>query len=613
MTSLVGKALEEDDAFWTHDTWAEEGSDNDSFRDSDEDSAMKKDEFDSDFNDSETDNEEEEKAAGMDEEDEIRREERSNQQRKTTYIDVGKGIKKKGRGKRIVGDGMNAGIVLNFPVASAATLPPTQVPSLPQVAPLPGAQPLAPKQTARKNVPSIASRRVRRSQNSARRLRETRSTPADPHTGRKTSKPALTKKAKRRLYAQEELLLEAVHHTEPENQRWLLARKRENDTDKDKDSLSLRDRNRGKVVQKYHSRRGCLITLTFPDMDTVPEILTRPKSTPEKPKKTYCVITGKPARYRDPQTKLGYYDAAACKELRRRQTAGEPLDQRPKLKPPTPAMTAPQASTNTNDSSSAKTPLSATSGENAGLDQADIEKPQGSIQNAPSTDSNSVSNPLTGSAASNIMDTHSPPVSPSGRRSQRKWKPSEKLLRNIVQGRTSEGGLAARMRLKPDGAGNQADAISSETPSKGISASSLPLSKPVTYNGNKAAVSLKAENAAAKASINMGGDNKMVVPSTTATASKTNATKQVASKKRKAPEKSNEPKEKKSRKKPAPKNVAKNTSLPAGSKPSILQREKVYVWSEEGETMPHYITQSDLIMDAIKNYAEHQEERKNER
>eukprot|EP00526_Cylindrotheca_closterium_P025816 CAMPEP_0113649496 /NCGR_PEP_ID=MMETSP0017_2-20120614/26298_1 /TAXON_ID=2856 /ORGANISM="Cylindrotheca closterium" /LENGTH=59 /DNA_ID=CAMNT_0000561869 /DNA_START=141 /DNA_END=317 /DNA_ORIENTATION=+ /assembly_acc=CAM_ASM_000147 len=43
MSSLVGKAQEEDDTFWGHDTWADDGEDsgNESFRDSDEDSALK--------------------------------------------------------------------------------------------------------------------------------------------------------------------------------------------------------------------------------------------------------------------------------------------------------------------------------------------------------------------------------------------------------------------------------------------------------------------------------------------------------------------------------------------------------------------------------------------
>ncbi len=76
MTSLVGKALEKDESFWNHDTWAakgsganggdgeDDGSDsgNDSCRESDEDSELRQDEFESDFNDSESDHEQAEQA-----------------------------------------------------------------------------------------------------------------------------------------------------------------------------------------------------------------------------------------------------------------------------------------------------------------------------------------------------------------------------------------------------------------------------------------------------------------------------------------------------------------------------------------------------------------------
>lgn len=55
MASLVGKAVEDDDAFWGNSIWGEEGSDNESFEAEDD----QPDEFDSDFNDTETEGEEE--------------------------------------------------------------------------------------------------------------------------------------------------------------------------------------------------------------------------------------------------------------------------------------------------------------------------------------------------------------------------------------------------------------------------------------------------------------------------------------------------------------------------------------------------------------------------
>ena len=43
---------------------------------------------------------------------------------------------------------------------------------------------------------------------------------------------------------------------------------------------------------------------------------------PPPPQQPTCVITGLPARYRDPQTRLPYANAAAFKELQRRKAQG---------------------------------------------------------------------------------------------------------------------------------------------------------------------------------------------------------------------------------------------------------------------------------------------------
>ena len=57
MSELVGQAAEDDEQFWNNEVWQEEGSDADSFRSDDDD--QRPDEFDSDFNDTETEDEEE--------------------------------------------------------------------------------------------------------------------------------------------------------------------------------------------------------------------------------------------------------------------------------------------------------------------------------------------------------------------------------------------------------------------------------------------------------------------------------------------------------------------------------------------------------------------------
>ena len=48
----------------------------------------------------------------------------------------------------------------------------------------------------------------------------------------------------------------------------------------------------------------------------------RPRSAPAPPAQAVCIITGQPARYRDPATGLPYAGAEAFKELRRRKEAG---------------------------------------------------------------------------------------------------------------------------------------------------------------------------------------------------------------------------------------------------------------------------------------------------
>lgn len=640
MTSLVGKALEEDDAFWGHETWLEEGSDNDSFHESDEDSNLQKDVFDSDFNDSESDNDEEEKAAGEAEERELQRQERSNSQRKSTYQDIARGgrsmmAKKKGKGKRIMGDGMNAGLVLNFP-------PPTSVvsatissqPALPT--PVAGvATPLPPKKPARKaqSGPTLASHRSRRSQQ--RKLRDTRSTPSDSHAGRKHhGKPIHTKKIKRRRYKQEELLLEAVNETEPENQRWLLARKRVQDlAEKDKD-ISMRDKARGKVIQKYHSRRGCLITLTFPEMDAVPEILTRPKSAPPKPEKVVCIITGKPARYRDPSTKMGYFDSSAFKELRRRQKAGEPLDQRPKsgVVEPEPA----------DENVATRNGLGALSTS----EETDL-TPVVACPNPITT--TSMTSQSSSTISKNVQNNtiaptmNSPPVSPGGRRlSSRKRKLSEKLLQNMNATPGEKGLLAAGLQLKPlaistsqvgpikngedtvprEAPGGEADTSSTvpgptnpgtNTSGKGTGREEILRANKSATVGARALASTQGKRIHNSSS---AGEEK------TASGSKEGkaAVGTAASKKTKAPEtisSSDAGKNLHDLAAPAEKvNPSKTPGMPSSLDTQVgtSKSEEMYVWPQDtkgGNKKARYLTQSELIMEVITNYSKKCDEREN--
>ena len=618
MNVLVGKAQEEDDAFWGHDTWNEDDSGNDSFRESDEDSDLAKDEFDSDFNDSESDNEDEEAAAGEAAELELQKSERAAklQRKGGAYVDKKATAGPRGkRGRRIMGEGFNAGIVLNFPpqmadslsmqrqqlqqamaettteaAASLSSSIPQAMPSVetgslkaPPPPPSPSSQPTPmevsppspvkkprPTKSTRKSgdpvVPksALTSTRERRSTHGARKLRESRSTPAKKTTTTNNRRGANQHAAKRKRYSQEELLIEAVHDTEPDNQRWLLARKRVQDqNERDANANALRDRQRGKVIQKFHSRRGCLITLTFPEMDAVPEILTRrpqqqpqqgeaqqgptentlsasinnemseehpqappPLSTSNDPNK--CVITGQPAKYKDPVTKLPYYDLAAFKELRRKHSAGLPIDQSsvpskaPSNEPQSvQSTTVPQsngtASTITQQPAKknlAKKPTSkpaATKKAPPPSSKLPFQSPKPDPKQVTSTSNQPLSSSATpgeslahlafswgnGGAAVTASNTESP-VSPSGRRlSRRKWKPSEKVLQTIA------------MSPKKDGVTNTPPGLTIKRPKP--LPENVPMMPPPPSSDNKTASTNSQQQQAGKAKKAKSGHSLEVV------------------------------------------------------------------------------------------------------
>ena len=554
MAVLGAKMAEEDEAFWSHETWADDDdSGNESFHESDEDSALQKDVFDSDFNDSESDNEDEEVAAGEAEEREIRKRERASKSMAYKFQGAKLAGQKRGRRgfpgvKRVIGEGSNAGIVLNLPPASHDSLAyiasieashnalppmapvqtqqftvlqsaiPTAVASAePKTAPMDitSAQQLtiapppilsAPVVTAptikakdktkpapiRKQTRSMkVSVRESRSTHGPRKLRGQTAkaqTSALPTRSSKTSggntSDSTSRAAKRKKFAQEELLLEAVHETEPENQRWLHGRKRVLDQhNQSKDPNLLRDQHRGKkVIQKFHSRRGCLITLTFPEMDAVPEILTRRHESTKQPRQkippltgdekqenavasslttsqqqhqrqssTLCVITGKAGKYKDPLTKHPYHDLAAFRELRRRHKEGIPIvtkrvvaaagvKQNRNLK------TAPGNARRSNPPSRTKTAKGGKSNNKRATSTAG-----GGNSNLPNTSTNGNRNPITpGAAAAKTASKET--VSPSSPRrlSPRKWKPSGKILETIsmLPGKT-DGNIPRGLGIQP--------------------------------------------------------------------------------------------------------------------------------------------------------------------
>jgi len=66
------------------------------------------------------------------------------------------------------------------------------------------------------------------------------------------------------------MLVEAVGNTEQINRRWLLARKREQN---EKNITIGAPKAATNFKERYNSRRGSLNTITFPEVDYMPEIL----------------------------------------------------------------------------------------------------------------------------------------------------------------------------------------------------------------------------------------------------------------------------------------------------------------------------------------------------
>ena len=70
---------------------------------------------------------------------------------------------------------------------------------------------------------------------------------------------------------------------------------------------------------RYHSKRDGLTTVTFTNIDDIPEVLRGfyvGDPTYCDREETKCVITGLPAKYRDPETMLPYANLEAYKILK---------------------------------------------------------------------------------------------------------------------------------------------------------------------------------------------------------------------------------------------------------------------------------------------------------
>jgi hypothetical protein len=352
LASLIGQAAEDDDAFWSHAIWSEgrggfsrgddksedSGDDNSSGDDSSDEEASYRasdeeiDTFDSDFNESESSSDEEDAEAEL-----LREEKREKRAAPSQQL-----IGKRGRvvkPKRVMGEGWNAGLVLNwFPAAdgTSAAVSSTQLNPSANISSVPSAT-----ASSAAAMPSVQTSKIQPTP-----LNQSSSTvgipptqhvqklprPQSPHRKRNlrtgtltktiatisqilpTTKQRITKKEKRH-FTQEEMLLESLE-TQVENTKWIYGRKRKKEQQQQQ-KQPQENLKEGNITSRFVSKRGSGTVLSFMDMDSLPEILIQQSQRKAPQQKEKCVITGKEARYKDPQTKLRYYDLQSLKEIRR--------------------------------------------------------------------------------------------------------------------------------------------------------------------------------------------------------------------------------------------------------------------------------------------------------
>lgn len=112
-------------------------------------------------------------------------------------------------------------------------------------------------------------------------------------------------------FTQRELLEDALK-TEVVNAKWLQSQKLAED---ERAALTKPVRTQSGVMKRTLSRRGAYTTITFTEDEAWPVVFLE-QPPPKVPVKT-CVVTGLPARYRDPLTGLPYANAEAFKVIRR--------------------------------------------------------------------------------------------------------------------------------------------------------------------------------------------------------------------------------------------------------------------------------------------------------
>ncbi|KAL3685149.1 hypothetical protein R1sor_003171 [Riccia sorocarpa] len=297
LSRLLEEEAEADEEFWNQDAFQEEAEDNEYEAEPEE-----ADVFDSDFDEDEPEEDE-------GEQDEVER------PAKKKKLFAGQPDKKKADKKKKSVTKKSVSSLVEIAAAVAAGGGQQNAPTKPPRPPNPVS--IASQDNRESNVDPEAAQGIRKSSRMAVVVKQAERE-AQQAAQQALARPVVKKKKEEdRKLTQEDMLLEAAQ-TEIQNLQTLeimLAREEE----VKRKAVVHKQTYDGPLIT-FHSKDG-VNTLVFTQVEEFPDILSSPTLT--YPKKVLCVITGQPARYRDPKTGQPYATKEAFKLIRERFTKGE--------------------------------------------------------------------------------------------------------------------------------------------------------------------------------------------------------------------------------------------------------------------------------------------------
>lgn len=269
MADLVGEAAEQDEEFWSHSIWQEHESDEESFSEEEE----KPDIFDSDFNDTESEDDSESDG-------ELELKSKSKQVKKSN--------------------------IYKDPTQDRKRMVPRKALSTEEYIEKNRQKKL---ELAKFSASNYQSRTIRDSTKAKSQSTDTSIMKRKKSPKKRKSHVLLVKTP----FLQKDLLAEGLD-TEDLNSKWLVNQSIY-ETEQNADKATKVTANASFI--RRCSRRGTCDTILFSSVECMPPILRdTPRPVVHAPQ--LCVITGLPAKYRDPQTMLPYANVKAFKELRTR-------------------------------------------------------------------------------------------------------------------------------------------------------------------------------------------------------------------------------------------------------------------------------------------------------